>query len=59
MKHLRKFNESQEVEVELTESEKKIIDNLEKLSRMDDVSKTQKSLISKVINDIKSGKYKK
>lgn len=57
MKHLRKFNESQEVE--LTESEKGIITKLEKLSKSDDVSRTQKSLISKVINDIKTGKYKK
>jgi hypothetical protein len=56
MKHLKKFNESKEVE--LTEEELKVISNLEKLSKADDVSKTQKTLISKVISEIKSGKYK-
>ena len=57
MKHIRKFNESNEVD--LTEEEKEVITKLEKLSKADDVSRSQKTLINKVISQIKEGKYKK
>ena len=57
MKHIRKFNESNEVD--LTEEESKVISKLEKLSKADDVSRSQKTLINKVISEIKEGKYKK
>jgi hypothetical protein len=57
MKHIRKFNESNEVD--LTKEEKEVITKLEKLSKADDVSRSQKTLINKVISEIKEGKYKK
>lgn len=57
MKHIRKFNESNEVD--LTKEEKEVITKLEKLSKADDVSRSQKTLINKVISQIKEGKYKK
>jgi hypothetical protein len=60
MKHLKKFNESEsESKYQVTDEEKEIITKLEKLHGDKDLSRTQRTLIKKVISQIKSGELKK
>jgi hypothetical protein len=59
MKHLKNFNESNKSENTSSKDNEELIKKFKKLLDDEDVSRSQKLTIKKIISDIESGKYQK